>query len=100
MLQEVGPEHSLLDFQSAVAALSDLEGEPARSVDALIVNVVLPFLEVRDAVRRLRGLPALAEARCAVTVLDDDDRIHVPAECSYLIKPVSAEALRAFLLAD
>jgi hypothetical protein len=80
-----------------MTAIEDCRTAPIGPVDVLIINVVLPVLDLAEALARLRELPGLAQARCAVTVLDDLDNAHIPAGCDTLTKPVTAEALRRFL---
>jgi CheY-like chemotaxis protein len=97
MLRETGIEYTLHEFPSAIAALEDLAAAPIGPVDVVIVNVVLPVLEIGDAIARLRALRDLRDSRYAVTVLDEHDAIRIPRGCGTLVKPVSAEALRRFL---
>lgn len=97
MLRETGLEYSLQSFSSALAALEELREAPA-AVHAVILNIVLPCMEAAAATARLRELPGFTAFRCAVTVLDELDIPNVPDGCEVLVKPVSAEALKRFLL--
>lgn len=97
MLREAGIPHDVREFRSVLVALQDLREGVMGKVDLVIVNIVLPVLEVSEAVARLRELPAVADAVCAITVLDEHDGNRIPNGCHALVKPVSTEALRTLL---
>lgn len=98
MLTETGLRFTLDGFQSCVGALEELRSAELGPVDAVIINEVLPIFELRYVLEELRGMPDLADAKYAVTVLEEQDAERVPAGCEVLVKPITPEALLRFLL--
>jgi CheY-like chemotaxis protein len=97
MLAEADIPHVLRAFPSALLALHVLGNEADHTFDVAIVNMMLPMLDIEDAVARLRSLPELAAAKVAITITAEHDYQYVPRGCHALMKPVDVEQLRAFL---
>ena len=97
VLQESGLPHHLCVFSTEVSALTVLENDATARFDIVIVNVVLPMLDIREAIAKLRALPRLKEAKFAVTIGASHECDEVPEGCHVIMKPVDANQLRALL---
>jgi CheY-like chemotaxis protein len=97
MLCDSGIPHTLRVFPTAALALTVLRQETDPTFDIVIVNVVLPMLDIGQAVAALRTLPVLSGATFAVTITAAYHREEVPPGCNALLKPVDVEQLQSLV---
>lgn len=98
VLDETGIRHSVREFSSAIAAAQWLNTATSEQIDFIFVTVCPPLLDIDEAVSRLAACPAAAGAHFCVTILSDWERERVPQGCHTVVKPVTADAIRDFVL--
>ena len=96
-LSERGELFALTSFASAVEALQRLPEVPDY-FDIVFLNVKLPLLDIGEAVRALKSIPATAAAGVAIMIVDPSEMSAVPEHCDAILMPGTAEEFSRVLV--
>jgi CheY-like chemotaxis protein len=96
-LGELGLQYEIKYVPAVVQALSTIDAETALSSDLVILNFQLPYMNVSEAIRRLREVHSLIHTPMVVMAYNEWEVKHVPEADGILWLPVTTDGMQEVL---